>query len=106
MEYHKYVSVTLERPQPSKGPSPTLTTVHRIENILRDAADNGEPPLSYAEIARRLPAAKTRPETVKAAVAELNRFGLVAEDPKKGVMWVLVSEEVYNRPSVPLLPLD
>jgi hypothetical protein len=95
------VAIVLERPKPSKGPSPTLTTVHRIENILRDAAAKGEAPLSYAEIARRLPAAKTRPDTVKAAVRELQRFGLVAEG-SKGVMWVLASDELWNRPSVPL----
>jgi hypothetical protein len=91
----------LARPRPTQGPSPTLTTVHRIENILRDAAEEGEPPLSYAEIARRLPAAKTRPETVKASVAELRRFGLVAEG-SKGVMWVLAPDALWNKPSVPL----
>lgn len=101
MGCHKHVAMQLQRPKPTAGPSPTLTTVHRIENILRDAAAEGEPPLSYAEIARRLPAAKTRPETVKTAVAELKRFGLVAEG-SKGVMWVLVSAEIYNRPRVPL----
>ncbi len=101
MGYHKDVAMVLERPKPTKGPSPTLTTVHRIENILRDAAENDEPPLSHAEIARRLPAAKTRPATVKAAVNHLGRFGLVAEG-SKGVMWVLASDEVWNERRVPL----
>lgn len=89
-------------PRPAKGPSPTLTTMHRIERVLRDAARRGEPPLSYAEIERRLPAKKVRRETLKAAVRELGRFHLVAEG-SKGVMWVqTTSDTVWRRPREPL----
>lgn len=89
-------------PTPARGPSPTLTTLHRIERVLRSAAAHGESPLSYAEIGRRLPARKVRRETIKAAVAELRRFHLVAEG-KKGVLWVLAEDDaVWDRPSEPL----
>lgn len=92
----------IAKPKPIKGHSPTLATVHRIELVLRKAAEKGEGPLSYAEIERRLPAKKTRRESTKAAVAELKRFHLVAEG-KKGVMWVLAeSDEAWNKPTVPL----
>lgn len=92
----------IAKPRPTKGPSPTLDTIHRIELVLRKAAEKGEGPLSYAEIERRLPVKKARRETTKTAVAELKRLGLVATG-SKGVMWVVVeSDELWNRPTVPL----
>lgn len=89
-------------PGEAKGPSPTLTTLHRVERVLRTAARRGEPPLSYAEIERRLPVKKVRRETLKAVLQELRRFHLVAEG-SKGVMWVLTTDDrVWSRPRRPL----
>lgn len=92
----------IREPPSIRGPSPTLTTVHRVERILRAAARRGEPPLSIAEIARRLPPKKVRRETVKAAIGELARFHLVAVG-SKGAMWVLTeSDAVWSRAAEPL----
>ncbi len=80
------------------GPTPNLETLHRVERVLRAAATSGEPPLSLAEIERRLPVKKIRRSTVKACVKELARFHLVAHG-SKGVMWVLAgSDDVWGRP--------
>ncbi|MBI2077412.1 MAG: hypothetical protein HYT80_03440 [Euryarchaeota archaeon] len=92
----------IHEPQTDLAHSPTLFTLHRVERVLRDAAARGEPPLSHAEIARRLPVKKIRRETVKACVAELARFHMVAEG-KAGVMWVFTSsDDVWRRRRVPL----
>lgn len=92
----------LDKPKISKVPGPTLATVHRVELILRKAAEKGEPPLSLAEIERRLPAKKTRRETTKAAVAELSRLSLVARGPK-GVMWVVAtSDAIWSKAREPI----
>ena len=102
MGYPKYVGVQIERPRPSKGSSPTLRTLHKIELVLREAAERGEGPLSYAEIERRLPVKKARREATKAAIAELKRFHLVAEG-SKGVMWVFAdSDSAWDAPTEPL----
>lgn len=94
--------VRIARPKTSKGSSPTLDTVHRIELVLRDAAARGEGPLSYNEVERRLPVKKARREATKAAIAELERFHLVAQG-SKGVMWVFTeSDEAWNAPTEPL----
>lgn len=86
----------LEKPKPLKA-NPTLATFRRVQQILQGA----EGPLSFAEIARRLPAAKTRPETVKACVAELSRLGFVAIG-SKGVFWAYASPETWSRKTEPL----
>ena len=102
MGHHKYVVVLIQEPETNLVHSPTLETLHRVERVLRDAVAKGEGPLSYAEIARRLPVKKIRRETVKACVAELARFHTVAEG-KTGVMWVLTSsDDVWRKPRVPL----
>jgi hypothetical protein len=81
----------LDPPEPARA-NPTLATFQRVQAILEQA----EGPLSFAEIARRLPAAKTRPETVKACVMELVRLGFVAVG-KKGVLWAYASPETWSR---------
>lgn len=88
--------VLLEKPKPLKA-NPTLATFRRVQQILQDA----DGPLSFAEVARRLPAAKTRPETVKACVAELSRLGFVAVG-SKGIVWAYASPEVWGRATEPL----
>ncbi|HEV8595413.1 MAG TPA: hypothetical protein VGR51_07790 [Thermoplasmata archaeon] len=79
-------------PRERAGPSPLLRTVHQVERILRDAHTNDEGPMSLAEIKRRLGAKSIRHSTVRACVEELKRFHLVAEDPKRGVMWTYFDE--------------
>lgn len=102
MGHPKYVVMQIAAPASDAAHSPTLTTLHRVEEVLRKAAAAREPPLRYAEIARRLPVKKIRPQTVKACVAELQRFHLVAEG-SKGVMWVMTSSDaVMDRARVPL----
>ena len=92
----------IAKPRRTPGPSPTLETLHRIENVLREAARAGEGPLSYAEIERRLPVKKIRRQSVKSAIDELRRFHLVAQG-HKGVMWVMAeSDAVWNRRREPL----
>ena len=89
--YPIYASVLLEKPKALKA-NPTLATFQLVQQILQQA----EGPLSFAEVARRLPAAKTRPETVKACVAELSRLGFVAIG-SKGIIWAYASPETWNR---------
>jgi len=50
----------LEAPPKSLKANPTLKTLHEVERILRQAASKREGPLSYAEIARRMPAKAVR----------------------------------------------
>lgn len=98
MWYHTYVDMLVEEPTDHPGPSPTLETLHRVERVLRQAAQAGDGPLSYAEIERRLPVKRIRRSTLKAALAELPRFHLVAEG-SKGVMWVATeTDAVWDRP--------
>src|SRR5687768_1267166 len=83
-------------------PSPRLATVHAIARILKEAADHDEPPLSLAEVGRRLPAKRVRHETVRASVDELKLLGFLTEG-SKGVMWTLASrDEVWRKPRVQL----
>lgn len=101
MGTHILVDVLIERPKPIKGHAPTLTTMHRIEVVLREAADAHEGPLSFAEIARRLPAAKVRPETVRVVAAEFRRLGL-ATWGSTGAFWTAVPDDVARVPREPL----
>ncbi len=78
----------IEKPPLSTKANPTLETVHAVERVLRAAYDAREPPLSYAEIERRMPAKRVRFESIQASVMELARhkFVVVGSD---GVMWVV-----------------
>ncbi|MFQ6129114.1 MAG: hypothetical protein ACE5QW_09470 [Thermoplasmata archaeon] len=92
---------TLKPPEPAKGPSPRLETLHEVELILRRSASRDEGPLSLAEIMRRMKAKSIRHSTVRACVNELKRFCLVTEDPRKGVMWTLHEDpEFWSRPGL------
>lgn len=55
-------------------------------------------PLSFAEIGRRMRAKRTRPQVVRATVAELERHRLVAVG-SKGVFWIAASREAWDRPT-------
>ncbi|OGS50445.1 MAG: hypothetical protein A3K65_03640 [Euryarchaeota archaeon RBG_16_68_12] len=76
--------VALPRPPKLEGRGPTLSTLHEIECILRDADGS----LSLNEIKRRMSAKAARHSMVRQAVDELKRLGFVVEG-SKGVMWVL-----------------
>ena len=62
----------------------TLSTLHEIERILRDARG----PISLNEIKRRMRAKAVRHETVRMAVDEFARLGFVVEGPR-GVAWIV-----------------
>jgi hypothetical protein len=69
-----------------------------VETIIRSASAKEGMPLSFAEIARRMRAKRTRPEVVRAAVAELERHHLVAVG-SKGVFWIAAASEVWDKPT-------
>jgi len=62
----------------------TLSTLHEIEHILREARS----PLSLNEIKRRMSAKAVRHETVRMAIDEFIRLGFVVSG-RSGVTWVL-----------------
>lgn len=81
-------------PVPPKldGRGPSLSTMHKIERILRRATE----PLSLNEIKRRMPAKAVRHSMVRQAVDEFKRLGFVVEGAK-GVVWVLnLSPKVWS----------
>ena len=61
----------------------TLSTLHEIEHILRDALG----PISLNEIKRRMKAKAVRHETVRMVVDEFIRLGFVMRG-RAGVVWV------------------
>lgn len=81
--------------------NPRLSTLHEVESIIRRASAREGTPLSLAEVSRRMRAARTRPEVIRAAVAELERHKLVAVG-RKGVFWIAASREAWERPTEPL----
>lgn len=91
----------MEPPPATLRANPTLRTLHEVERILRAAQKRREGPLSYAEIARRMPAKAVRFDVVREAVWELARHDLVAVG-SDGVTWAVVPESVWKRPWVPL----
>ncbi len=76
--------IALPRPPKLEGRGPTLSTLHEIEGILRDA----DGPLSLNEVKRRMSAKAARHSMVRQAVDEFKRLGFVVEGAK-GVVWVL-----------------
>jgi len=56
--------------------------------VLRAAAAADEGPLPIEEVRRRLSRSPAL-TTVRACIGELERLHLVAQDPRKGVLWVL-----------------
>jgi len=89
------VHVEIAPPRPLRA-NPRLSTLHEVEGIIRKAAEKEGVPLSLAEIARRMRAKRTRPQVVRAAVAELARHKLVAVG-SKGAFWIAASREVWDR---------
>lgn len=81
--------------------NPTLATVHAVERILRDAHAAREPPLSYAEIERRMPAKRVRFEVLQASVLELARCKWVSVG-SDGIIWIVQDPRARQPRHVPL----
>ncbi len=74
----------LELPESVEGNGPTLATLVEVGQILEAA--KREPPLSLAEIGRRMEAKRVRHSTLRASVDFLARLGFVTVG-SKGVLW-------------------
>ncbi len=74
----------LELPESVKGNGPTLVTLVEVGQILEAARH--EPPLSLAEIGRRMEAKRVRHSTLRASVDFFARLGFVTVG-SKGVLW-------------------
>lgn len=79
----------LELPDSVKDQGPTMATLVEVGQILETAA--GEPPLSLAEIGRRMSAKRVRHMTVRACVDFLVQLGFVTEG-SKGVEWTYAKD--------------
>ena len=82
----------IQLPKEWRGPSPSLRTLHQVERILRAAEERDEGPLLLDEIRKRIKGNRVRSSSIRACVDELKRLHLVAEDVKRGVMWVFHDE--------------
>lgn len=85
----------LSEPDTSKA-NPRTTTVLEVLHVIQDEAAGQAMPLSLAEIGRRLPAKKTRPEAIRVAVELLETFGVVKRG-SKGVVYTRVPASVSSR---------
>jgi hypothetical protein len=84
---------TLPLPPKIDGRGPTLSTMHEIECILREA----EGPISLNEIKRHMSAKAVRHQAVRQVINEFRRLGFVTEG-SKGVVWVLnLSPELWTK---------
>ncbi|MEK6976719.1 MAG: hypothetical protein AABY18_10320 [Candidatus Thermoplasmatota archaeon] len=91
----------IEKPPVQMKANPTLETVHAVERVLRDAHERREPPLSYAEIERRMPAKRVRFEALQASVMELarHRLAVVGSD---GISWIVQDSRARKSRHLPL----
>ena len=71
-----------------------MATLVEVGRILEAA--QAEPPLSLAEIGRRMTAKRVRHETLRASVDFLARLGLVTLG-SKGVQWTHTTDERFWR---------
>ena len=71
-----------------------MATLVEVGRILESAQD--EPPLSLAEIERRMEAKRVRHETLRASVDFLERLGFVTTG-SKGVQWTHQPDERFWR---------
>lgn len=76
--------VQFELPPSVKGQGPTLATLVEVAHILEKARHG--PPISLAEIGRRMAAKQVRHATIKASVEFLQQMGYVVQG-SKGVLW-------------------
>lgn len=82
--HHQYVRVLMELPRSVQKNGPTMAQIVEIGRILEAAAE--EPPLSLAEIGRRMSAKRVRHSTVRACVDFLSRIGVVTTG-SSGAQW-------------------
>ena len=82
----------LEVPKNVEGNGPTMATLVEVGQILETA--RREPPLSLAELARRMKAKRVRHSTVRAAVNFLPRLGFVTVG-SGGVQWTYTRDERF-----------
>lgn len=94
MSHDESILMFLELPASVKGQGPTMATIVEIAQVLEEAQT--EPPLSLAEITRRMTAKQVRHATVRACVDFLDRLGLVTADPE-GVQWTLNRDPRFQR---------
>lgn len=93
----------LELPASVKDQGPTMATLVEVGQILETAAE--EPPLSLAEIGRRMSAKRVRHATVRACVDFLEHLGYVTVG-SKGVEWTYASDPRTRRAMDRARPLD
>ena len=84
----------MELPDSVKGDGPRMATLVEVGSVIEAA--QGEPPLSLAEIERRMQAKRVRHETLRASVDFLARLGFVTVGGK-GVQWTLATDERFWR---------
>ncbi|MEA3198607.1 MAG: hypothetical protein QOE90_35 [Thermoplasmata archaeon] len=84
----------MELPDSVSGEGPRMATLVEVGRILEDAQD--EPPLSLAEIERRMAAKRVRHETLRASVDFLQQLGFVTRG-SKGAQWTHRDDETFWR---------
>lgn len=84
----------MELPDSVKGEGPRMATVVEVGKVLESAQD--EPPLSLAEIERRMRAKRVRHATLRASVDFLHALGFVSLG-SKGVQWTYRADEKFWR---------
>lgn len=82
----------MELPESVSGDGPRMATLVEVGSILETAAS--EPPLSLAEIGRRMSAKRVRHETIRGSVDFLERLGFVTRG-KQGVQWTHAADERF-----------
>jgi len=82
----------LRLPESVRGNGPTLATLTEVGQILEAA--KGEPPLSLAEVGRRMRAKRVRHATIRATVDFLAQLGFVTMG-SKGVQWTHTRDERF-----------
>jgi hypothetical protein len=80
----------IELPDSVEGQGPSMATLVEVSQVLEAARH--EPPLSLAEVGRRMDAKRVRHSTVRACVDFLERLGFVTTG-SKGVQWTLVRDD-------------
>lgn len=92
----------VEPPASMEGRGPTMSTIVEISRILQSA--ESEPPLSLAEIGRRMTAKRVRHSTIRATVDFLAQMGFITLG-SKGAQWTYTRDERFweaAREGVPL----
>jgi hypothetical protein len=82
----------VQLPRSVEGRGPSLSTLVEVAQILEAAS--GEPPLSLAEVGRRMSAKRVRHSTLRATVDFLASLGFVTTG-SKGAQWTLVRDRKF-----------